>query len=273
MRYRMLVTDLDYTCLDERHEIPEVNLRAAKKAVEEGIIFAIATGRGKAAAQVPVSQLAPNAPVILQNGMNIYDFRKSLMIREHLVDTEVAIKAVAWGDKRGVIPVISVGDRHYVSKRGGKKIDDLERLEGVPTIETGNMEQFLVKERESIAVANVLYICEPEERDMIAAEAALVFPEMNVIVSGPPFVEFLNKDASKGHALGEICELLGIGVSEVVAVGDAQNDADMLRMAGMSYAVANADEDIKRLVKKVCSRSNNDGVLPEVLQDAFGIEI
>ena len=96
---------------------------------------------------------------------------------------------------------------------------------------------------------------------------------MNVIVSGPPFVEFLNKDASKGHALGEICELMGIGMSEVVAVGDAQNDADMLRMAGMSYAVANADEDIKRLVKKVCARSNNDGVLPEVLQDAFGIEI
>jgi len=273
MRYRMLVTDLDYTCLDEMHEIPEVNLRAAQRAMQEGIIFSIATGRGKAAAQMPVSRLAPNAPVILQNGMNIYDFRKGLIIREHLVDTEVAIKAVAWGDKRGVIPVISIGDRHYVSKRGGKKIDDLERLEGVPAIETGDMEQFLVKERESIAVANVLYICEPEERDTIATEAALVFPEMNVIVSGPPFVEFLNKDASKGHALGEICELMGIGISEVVVVGDAQNDAEMLRMAGMSYAVANADEDIKRIARKVCVRSNNDGVLPEVLQDAFGIEI
>ncbi|MCK7488729.1 MAG: HAD family hydrolase [Bacillus subtilis] len=49
MRYRMLVTDLDYTCLDEMHEIPEVNLRAAQRAMQEGIIFSIATGRGKAA--------------------------------------------------------------------------------------------------------------------------------------------------------------------------------------------------------------------------------
>lgn len=273
MRYRMLVTDLDYTCLDARHEIPEDNLKAAKRAMEEGIIFSIATGRGKAAAHAPVSKLAPNAPVILQNGMNIYDFRKNLMIKEHFVDTEIAIKAVAWGIGRGVIPVVSIGDRHYVSKRGSDRIDALERLEGVPAIETGDMVRFLVKERDGIAVANVLYICEKEERDTVAAEAAIHFPEMNVIVSGPPFVEFLNKDASKGHALCEICELMGIKMSEVVVVGDAQNDAEMLRMAGMSYAVANADEDIKRIAKKVCARSNNDGVLPEVLSDAFGIKV
>ncbi|MCK7488730.1 MAG: HAD hydrolase family protein [Bacillus subtilis] len=112
-----------------------------------------------------------------------------------------------------------------------------------------------------------------KERDVVAAEAAPVFPEMNVIVSGPPFVEFLNKDASKGHALGR--DMRADGNRHVGSRGRGgrpERRRDANGMAGMSYAVANADEDIKRIARKVCVRSNNDGVLPEVLQDAFGID-
>jgi Cof subfamily protein (haloacid dehalogenase superfamily) len=273
MPYRMLVTDLDFTCLNEEHEIPDGNLRAARRAIEEGLIFTVATGRGRAAADRLIGQLRPNAPVILQNGMSIYDFEKDILIREHLVDTDVSIRAVRWGNERGVLTVISIGERHYVSSRRGERVEALERLEGVPTVETGDIELFLMKERENVKVANVLYVCEPDEREAIQAEAALAFPEVNVIASGPPFVEFLSKDASKGHALSELCGLLKVDLQDVVVVGDAPNDVEMLMLAGMSYAVANAEDDIKKIAKKVTRRSNNDAVLPEVLLDAFGIEV
>lgn len=269
----MLVTDLDFTCLNEAHEIPEGNLLAARKAMEEGIIFTVATGRGRAAADRIVRRLNPNAPVILQNGMNIYDFREDRMLSEHLIDTDVAIRSVRWAEERGFIPVLSMEDRHYVARRDHPRIFALERLEGVPTVETGDMGDFLEKERDSAKVANVLYICREEERDELAREASLAFPEVRVIVSGPPFVEFLNKDASKGHALKEICEIIGVGLEDVVAVGDAPNDAEMLSESGMSYAVANAEEEVKRIAKRTAKRTNSEAVLEEILFDAFGIRV
>ena len=76
MAYRMLVTDLDYTCLNEEHEIPEGNIIAARRANEEGILFSVATGRGRVAAERHIMKLNPNLPVILQNGMNIFDFAR-----------------------------------------------------------------------------------------------------------------------------------------------------------------------------------------------------
>ena len=273
MPYRMLVTDLDFTCLDEAHEIPEGNLLAVRRAIEEGIIFTVATGRGKAAADRIVRTLGPNAPVILQNGMNIYDFGAEKMISEHLIDTDVAIRSVIWAEERGFIPVLSMDDRHYVANRDHPRISALERLEGVPTVETGDLSGFLKDARESVRVANVLYICTEHERDALAAEASAAFPEVKVIVSGPPFVEFLNKDASKGHALREICEIMGIDLKDVVSVGDAPNDAEMLMESGMSYAVANAEEEIKRIAKKTAARTNSEAVLPEILWEAFGITV
>ncbi len=273
MPYRMLVTDLDFTCLNEAHEIPEGNLLAARRAVEEGIIFTVATGRGKAAADKIVRTLGPNAPVILQNGMNIYDFGTERMIAEHLIDTDVAIRSVIWAQERGLIPVLSMDDRHYVANRDHPRIFALERLEGVPTVETGDIAGFLMDARESVRVANVLYICTEQERDALAEEASAAFPEVKVIVSGPPFVEFLNRDASKGHALREICEIMGIDLKDVVSVGDAPNDAEMLMESGMSYALANAEEEIKRIAKKTAARTNSEAVLPEILWDAFGIAV
>ena len=273
MAYRMLVTDLDYTCLNDDHEIPEGNIVAARRATEEGLLFSVATGRGRVAAERHIMKLNPNLPVILQNGMNIFDFGKGSMIREHMVDADVSIRAVRWGRDMGIIPVITIDDRHHVSKRGGPLVDELELLEGVPCVETGDLADFLEARRDSVKIANVLYVCQPGERDAVAEAAKPVFPEIKVITSGPPFVEFLNKDASKGHALEELCELVGVDLSEVVVIGDAENDAEMMKRAGMSYAVANAEDSVKKIARKVTARDHNEAVLPEVLLDAFGIEV
>ncbi len=273
MGYRMLVTDLDYTCLNDDHVIPEDNIKAAKRAMEEGLIFSVATGRSKAAAERHVLQLSPNAPVILQNGMSIYDFNEERAIIEHMLDTATSMRAIEWGISKGIVTAVAIGDRHYVSKRGGEMIDALETLEGVPCVETGNLKAFIEREKNTVRIANVLYVVNPEDRDSLAKEAAADFPEVSVIVSGPPFIEFLNKEASKGHALEELCGIIGVDLSEVVVVGDAPNDAEMMIRAGMSYAVANAEDEVKGIAQRMTKRGHNDAVLPEVLLDAFGISI
>ena len=50
------------------------------------------------------------------------------------------------------------------------------------------------------------------------------------------------KGVSKGAALQKLCNMWDISLSEVIAFGNTENDVSMLKMAGISYAVKNADE-------------------------------
>src|SRR6185312_5143013 len=65
------------------------------------------------------------------------------------------------------------------------------------------------------------------------------------------FLEILHASCSKGDALQRVAQRLGIAMSEVVAVGDNYNDREMLQMAGLGVAMANAEPEILALADHV----------------------
>lgn len=74
------------------------------------------------------------------------------------------------------------------------------------------------------------------------AKNRFVDGDFNVVVGSPHpfFVEFLPPDASKGAGLKAVCEHLQLDIASVVAFGDGDNDKEMLEMAGIGVAMANA---------------------------------
>jgi hydroxymethylpyrimidine pyrophosphatase-like HAD family hydrolase len=60
----------------------------------------------------------------------------------------------------------------------------------------------------------------------------------------------------------------GISPSEVAAFGDSHNDVEMLKMAGRSYAMAGAPDDVKAVAGHVAPPCEEDGVL-QVLEGLF----
>lgn len=49
-----------------------------------------------------------------------------------------------------------------------------------------------------------------------------------------------------------------------MAFGDNQNDIDMLKRAGRSFAVENAREELKNVASGICGSYKEDGVLREL---------
>jgi hydroxymethylpyrimidine pyrophosphatase-like HAD family hydrolase len=65
---------------------------------------------------------------------------------------------------------------------------------------------------------------------------------------------------SKAHAVERVCGRLGVGVDEVLAVGDNHNDLPALAWAGRAAAPANAIAEVRALAHRVLPANTEDGV-------------
>ena len=91
-------------------------------------------------------------------------------------------------------------------------------------------------------------------------EAAGKIPDLYVTSSAPHFIEFAAGSASKESALRVLTQLLGITSAQVMAFGDAENDAEMLSFAGIGVAMGNAAEILKQIADMVTASNAEDGV-------------
>ena len=88
----------------------------------------------------------------------------------------------------------------------------------------------------------------------------------NMMQSLDCFFEFLHPQASKGQTLQRLAEYLAIHPSEILAIGDNENDLSMLEFAGISVAMGNAAEQIKKNADYVTKTNEEEGVRHSLLQ-------
>ena len=81
-----------------------------------------------------------------------------------------------------------------------------------------------------------------------------------VTLGGPPWVDIMNTGVSKGSAIGVLSDHLGLGRHHLMAFGDTLNDLEMLAAVEHSYAVANADQEIKDQAQFLTASNEELGV-------------
>ena len=67
-------------------------------------------------------------------------------------------------------------------------------------------------------------------------------------------------NAGKGKAMLALAEHLGIRPEDTVAFGDGTNDCELLEMAGLGVAMANADPQVKAVADEITATNNEGGV-------------
>ncbi|GHF59698.1 hypothetical protein HNQ07_003831 [Deinococcus metalli] len=97
-------------------------------------------------------------------------------------------------------------------------------------------------------------------RDLLPELRALGLPGFAVTHSGAPFLEVLAEGVSKAWGLTRLCAHLGVQREEVLAFGDAPNDAEMLAWAGRGVAMANADPEARDAAGEMTASNDDDGV-------------
>ncbi len=97
-------------------------------------------------------------------------------------------------------------------------------------------------------------------REVLAEVQALTLGGYAVTHSGAPFLEVLAEGVSKAWGLSRLCEKLEVARDEVLAFGDAPNDAEMLAWAGRGVAMANAEAEALSAADEVTLSNAEDGV-------------
>ena len=84
-------------------------------------------------------------------------------------------------------------------------------------------------------------------------------------------VEISHRNASKAEGLRFILQELGLPAAEAIAFGDGENDADMLRFAGIGAAVKNAAPECLAAADLVCESNDEDGAA-QAIEKILGAE-
>jgi len=75
------------------------------------------------------------------------------------------------------------------------------------------------------------------------------------------YLEIIPVAASKGAALARLAEHVGVPLDRVVAVGDQENDLEMLREAGLGVAMPHAPEAVRRVADRIAPSAADGGLL------------
>lgn len=224
---RLVASDVDGTLLDHHGVLPAQRADAVTALTAAGIPLVLATGKLWTSVRSLTDRLALPGPHVACNGSVVFD-ADGQVLSTSLLDADVADEVAAVLARRDIPHALYLEDGSLVTARLDAAHDVLPVLgEPLPS----------VAGRDGRGVLKVLAILGPDdEGDLrtLASDAA------RVQRTGPRFLEWNAPDADKATGLATVVELLGLRLSDVLAVGDAENDVPMLRAAGLGVAVADA---------------------------------
>ncbi len=236
MKIQLIALDLDGTLVGRPLLIPERNRLALRAAMARGCRVTIATGRSLVPTDRFARELELNAPLILYQGALIQDYRDGTIIHRQTLPLPLAREIAAFAAARQWTTQVHVEDGTAFTTRSNPLIARMQAITGVPATPVDDLTAWL--ERPPL---KFLFLETPEGILELIRELRERFDgHVNVVRSHDLIVEVTAPQVSKGHALAILAAHLGIPRAATLAMGDHDNDAEMLAWAGLGIAMHNA---------------------------------
>jgi Cof subfamily protein (haloacid dehalogenase superfamily) len=263
---RLIATDLDGTIVRFDGSIAMRTVNAINGARANGAVVYFVTGRPPR--WLGAFGLSGVPTTICGNGALIFDVATNTILREDLLQPEVAFEAVKQLRAHIVDAAFAcdLSDDFRREKNYHARWDVGMDPSGVEAIEEA-IDRPLLK---------LLTRCSSEtlsSDEMLAIAKERIADLVEVTHSNPEdsLLEISAFGVNKGTALARMAASHGFTASDCVAFGDNPNDVPMLNWAGRSWAMASGHRDAKSAANFVAKACDDDGVA-EVLEELFGLE-
>lgn len=276
MKYKLVAIDLDGTLLTDNKEITEENIKVLKQLLDNNVEVVIATGRRYWSAKKFIEKLGVNIIIMSNNGNIVRSIKDDEVLIKKYLEYEDFIKLIKEAKAKDLHPIIHAD--HY--KEGYDLIIefDINDYRYKNYIRDNEKRYKIINNLYNYTNSKVLVICFLDDYDKLKDFNNYIknkYPQkynahiMSNLTKSGPILEIMNPLGSKWKTLKDYCNDKNINSNEIIAIGDDNNDIEMIKNAGLGIAMKNSTDKVKKVSNLISNRSNNESGVAYELRHIF----
>lgn len=253
--------DVDGTLVDSNKELPKENKEAIQKACSAGLKVAIASGRSPWAVREILDDLEIEGYGICLNGSYIIDRNNevsSYAFKNEQV--EVIRKIVEKYDVRAFFSASTLNITNRMTTCGEAEAIQKSVVKQKQTIICNKHE---LKNELNNHHGLILKVSIMEEDDNTYFKIRKELEDISIFdvaKSDTHYIDVNIKGINKSKGVKDLAQYLNIDISEVICIGDNENDIEMIKTAGLGVAMANSCEELLEICDAVTLSNDKCGV-------------
>ena len=266
---KLIALDIDETILTKNNIISDRVKKAVDEAKKRGIKVIIATGRMHKSALSIAKNLNLISPIISYQGAMIKNFYENQNVIFHCpLKKEHAQKVINLLKDDDLQINVYIDDNLY-SQTETERLKQYSAKQNIKYIITNSFNTYTKFEP-----TKILAIGKDEgHTNFIAKKLKDYFKdELYLVKSSPVFCEINNKQTSKGNAIKYLANLWNIKPEETMAIGDQNNDIEMLKSVHIKVAMGNATDELKQVANVITQDIDHDGAAEAIERFALNNE-
>ncbi len=269
MTVKMIATDMDGTLLDGQGQLDLPRLTTVLDELEKrDIRFVVATGNEIPRMRLLLGDLVERMTLVVANGARI--FEKNQLCMSSFWESGLIRDALAYfvGRERELQLVVTSERGGFVQE--GTKFPLIEKVMTKEMAQLFHKRMNFVPSLQDYPFDKVLKMSMMVEEAAAAEHARLINQHfagrLSAVASGYGAIDILQDGMRKAWGLQQLMAKWQIQSSEIMAFGDSENDIEMLGLAGISYAMENGDERVKKVADYLAPANTEAGVLQVIEQ-------
>ncbi|HEM3726099.1 TPA: HAD family phosphatase [Streptococcus suis] len=258
---KLIALDMDGTLLNENKELMQPQIDAIHQAVEAGVTVVLCTGRPLVGVKPFVEQLGFDTEeeyIIVNNGCSTHSTKDwSLIDWEELSISDIDYLSTFIENDDVQLSLFDEEDYFVLAEKANARVNLDAGLVGMIPQPIDLSEASSGKHR----FFEAMFVGEKEHIDAFENQHNPVLSQdYSTVRSQDYLLEILPNGASKATGLKKLADRLGILPEEIMAMGDANNDLEMIEFAGLGIAMGNANEQVKAIAQDITDTNENNGV-------------